>query len=247
MAVKKETERRSAERRTAPKAAPKSTPSPAAFGNAARADISADEVRKLISEAAYYRAKQRGFEPGQSYCSCPDYRKNTLGTCKHILFAARRLRRRHSPAALRRPYARARWEVYVRYGSTHALRVGQPRRASDAGRRILGPLVERDVTDVQDLVRRLARLESAGESGILHHRLESLLTTVTESFLGAESRRVERVHDVGLIDESPSQVSVNARSRTEPSRWKDDCVHEWPLHPIEGRRLVTFIDQTDRS
>lgn len=64
MAVKKETERRSAERRTAPKAAPKSTPKPASFNNTARAEISADEVRKLISEAAYYRAKQRGFQPG---------------------------------------------------------------------------------------------------------------------------------------------------------------------------------------
>ena len=68
MAVKKETERRSAERRTepkaTPKAAPKSTPKPASFNNTARADISADEVRKLISEAAYYRAKQRGFQPG---------------------------------------------------------------------------------------------------------------------------------------------------------------------------------------
>jgi hypothetical protein len=64
MAVKKETERRSAERRTEPKAAPKSTPKPASFNNTARAEISADEVRKLISEAAYYRAKQRGFQPG---------------------------------------------------------------------------------------------------------------------------------------------------------------------------------------
>ena len=64
MAVKKETERRSAERRTVPTAAPKSTPTPPSSNNTARAETSADEVRKLISEAAYYRAKQRGFQPG---------------------------------------------------------------------------------------------------------------------------------------------------------------------------------------
>ena len=64
MAVKKDPERRSAERRTAPKAAPRSTPKPASFDSTTRADISADELRKLISEAAYYRAKQRGFQPG---------------------------------------------------------------------------------------------------------------------------------------------------------------------------------------
>ena len=34
------------------------------FGNNARAEISQDELRKLVSEAAYYRAKQRGFTPG---------------------------------------------------------------------------------------------------------------------------------------------------------------------------------------
>ena len=70
MAAKKEPERRSAERRTAPKAAaPKSTAKPTSFGvgpanNSARADVSPDELRKLISEAAYFRAKQRGFAPG---------------------------------------------------------------------------------------------------------------------------------------------------------------------------------------
>ena len=34
------------------------------LGANARADLSPDELKKLISEAAYFRAKQRGFEPG---------------------------------------------------------------------------------------------------------------------------------------------------------------------------------------
>ena len=68
MAAKKEPERRSAERRAPPKAAPKAA-KPSVFNNnavnnTARADISPDELRKLISEAAYYRAKRRGFAPG---------------------------------------------------------------------------------------------------------------------------------------------------------------------------------------
>jgi len=35
-----------------------------------------------------YRLALRGWERGESFCSCPDFRKNTLGTCKHILNAA---------------------------------------------------------------------------------------------------------------------------------------------------------------
>jgi hypothetical protein len=65
---------RAAPARTAPKAAPKATQAPKppkapaisadAMNAGARAEISAEELRQLISEAAYYRAKQRGFEPG---------------------------------------------------------------------------------------------------------------------------------------------------------------------------------------
>ena len=68
MAAKKE---RPAPERPAPAKAPKTRttrtePSkPAAsFGAHARAEVSAEEVRKLIAEAAYYRAKKRGFTPG---------------------------------------------------------------------------------------------------------------------------------------------------------------------------------------
>jgi hypothetical protein len=68
MAAKKAppAERRTAERRAAPKTASR-TPAaaqPSGFTGEGRADISVEEMRKLISEAAYYRAKQRGFAPG---------------------------------------------------------------------------------------------------------------------------------------------------------------------------------------
>jgi hypothetical protein len=64
MATKKE--------RPAPPEAPKSRPAvkpqpvkpQSTFGGNAQAKVSPEELRKLISEAAYFRAKQRGFAPG---------------------------------------------------------------------------------------------------------------------------------------------------------------------------------------
>jgi hypothetical protein len=57
MAAKKE--------RPAPAKAPRTkTTKPQGMGASARAEVSAEEVRKLIAEAAYYRAKKRGFTPG---------------------------------------------------------------------------------------------------------------------------------------------------------------------------------------
>jgi hypothetical protein len=34
-----------------------------------------------------YRVALRGWQPGESFCSCPDFRKNALGTCKQIIHA----------------------------------------------------------------------------------------------------------------------------------------------------------------
>ena len=41
-----------------------------------------------------YRVSLRGVEAGQSYCSCPDFASNHLGTCKHILYALARIKKR---------------------------------------------------------------------------------------------------------------------------------------------------------
>ena len=50
------------ERRRAPrKTNSNSTPKP---DSSARVEASPEDIRKLIAEAAYYRAKQRGFTPG---------------------------------------------------------------------------------------------------------------------------------------------------------------------------------------
>ena len=53
-------------RRTPRKATPKPDSQKAAtpVASHARAEASSEEIRQLIAEAAYYRAKQRGFAPG---------------------------------------------------------------------------------------------------------------------------------------------------------------------------------------
>ncbi len=50
-----------------------------------------------------YRVHIRGVQPGDNYCSCPDFATNTLGTCKHIEFTLAVLeRKRGGVSALRR-------------------------------------------------------------------------------------------------------------------------------------------------
>ena len=55
-----------APRKTTPRKATAATPKPSAAstGNL-RADVSSEEMRRRIAEAAYFRAKERGFAPGR--------------------------------------------------------------------------------------------------------------------------------------------------------------------------------------
>jgi hypothetical protein len=67
-------DRRSTPRKAAPAtpkpdtqaAAPRRAPAPASapMASHARSEISSDDIRRQIAEAAYLRAKERGFEPG---------------------------------------------------------------------------------------------------------------------------------------------------------------------------------------
>jgi len=64
MAAKKERPAPAKAPRTAKPAEPNKAGSKSVTSSNARVEISAEELRKLVSEAAYYRAKQRGFTPG---------------------------------------------------------------------------------------------------------------------------------------------------------------------------------------
>jgi len=65
-----------------------------------------------------YRVAIRGAEPGVNFCSCPDFRTNALGTCKHVEFTLARLARtRGGRAALHRGFRPRYSSVALRYGA----------------------------------------------------------------------------------------------------------------------------------
>ncbi|MCX6628964.1 MAG: SNF2-related protein, partial [Candidatus Solibacter sp.] len=73
-----------------------------------------------------YRLAMRGPGLFENYCSCPDFRVNTLGTCKHIEALLLRLRRRHGAALDRKGYARTRSSISLQYGETIEIRLRMP-------------------------------------------------------------------------------------------------------------------------
>src|SRR6266478_4115796 len=107
-----------------------------------------------------YRVALRGWQLGQSYCSCPDFRKNTLGTCKHILHALEKVRRRFSDSQRNRPYRRRDISVHLSYGEELELRILLPPHLDDVTSGIVRPIRDRPITDLPDLLKRIRQLEA---------------------------------------------------------------------------------------
>jgi superfamily II DNA or RNA helicase len=78
-----------------------------------------------------YRVSIRGFEVGDNTCECPDFRTNTLGTCKHIEAVLAALRDEAPPQLRRRKAAVTHPQIYLQYGEQLRIGLHLPPRHSD--------------------------------------------------------------------------------------------------------------------
>ncbi len=122
-----------------------------------------------------YRVALRGEERGDSFCSCPDFRTNTLGTCKHILHVLHRVQRRFPAAARRKPYRNREAFVHVLYGEEVTLRLQLPDRPDPELVKAVGSLADGPIDDVRRLVDCLTRLERLGRNVTVYPDAEELI------------------------------------------------------------------------
>ncbi|HZT80289.1 MAG TPA: DEAD/DEAH box helicase, partial [Gemmataceae bacterium] len=78
-----------------------------------------------------YRVGIRGFDVGDNTCTCPDFKTNTLGTCKHVEAVLAALRADTPEPMRRRKAAVTTPEVYLHYGEQLRLGLHLPPRHSD--------------------------------------------------------------------------------------------------------------------
>jgi superfamily II DNA or RNA helicase len=109
-----------------------------------------------------YRVALRGWQPGESYCSCPDFRKNTLGTCKHIIHIMNKVVKKFSKAVRETPAKIEDICVYLRYGRQLQLGVLIPDGLDPDISRHLAALKGKSIDNIHDLVQRIRRVEALG-------------------------------------------------------------------------------------
>ncbi len=114
------------------------------------------------SSGKTYRVALRGWERGDSYCSCPDFRKNTLGTCKHILHALEKVKKRFNKTVKNTPYEVKDICIHIQYGEKLELQVLVPKDLDTETMELLRPVTNKSINDVRDLLVRIKKIENLG-------------------------------------------------------------------------------------
>lgn len=131
-----------------------------------------DYVVTSAGSGRTYRVAIRSLAEDDSYCTCPDFRTNRLGVCKHILHVRTKISKRFSAAKLRAPYHRKRVSLGLRYSDFDGtrptgLQFFLPSESTKAGgdekiKELAGPTAEVATTDAADVMSRLQSLELSG-------------------------------------------------------------------------------------
>ncbi len=122
-----------------------------------------------------YRVALRGRERGDSYCTCPDFRKNSLGTCKHILHVLKKVKRKFSKAQKQAIYQPQQLAVHLLYAETLELRLLLPKKLPDPVKKILKPLTGKAINNAHDLLKRIQQVERLGQSILIYPDAEECI------------------------------------------------------------------------
>jgi hypothetical protein len=121
-----------------------------------------------------YRVALRGTESGQSYCSCPDFRTNHLGTCKHLIHTLNNVTKKFPAAKLKQPYQRKNVSIRVYYGPSGGLLFNMPAQCDSRTQDIIDHAFEKPITPLE-MMNRIQALEATGTSVHVYPDAEELI------------------------------------------------------------------------
>jgi superfamily II DNA or RNA helicase len=117
-----------------------------------------------------YRVALRGLTRGSSFCACPDFRKNTLGTCKHVLKVIAWAKRKFSADALGEKWVPEQFSIHIRYDGKPRLALETPGKLSRSTAKLCASWKDRCATsddETAELFSLAQKLEAAGENVLI--------------------------------------------------------------------------------
>ncbi|MCD6585586.1 MAG: DEAD/DEAH box helicase [Desulfobacteraceae bacterium] len=122
----------------------------------------ADYIITSQESGKSYRIALRGWERGESFCSCPDFKKNTLGTCKHIICALNKVRRKFNKKIKETPFTPTEICIYIHYGGTLELRLLFPDDIDSEIKKAFNPFKDKHITDIKGLLKAIKIADNLG-------------------------------------------------------------------------------------
>ncbi len=125
-----------------------------------------------------YRVALRGRQAGESYCTCPDFRKNTLGTCKHIIYALERGRTKFNRAVCETQAVVEETSVYLQYGEEIEVRLLIPDKLPPEADKQLAPFRGQAIQDLKRLLGGIERVERLGTAVNIYPDAEAYIQQI---------------------------------------------------------------------
>jgi superfamily II DNA or RNA helicase len=140
-----------------------------------------------------YRVAFRGFRPGDSYCSCPDFRTNTLGTCKHVIKVAGLVKRQFPADRLKRGFKPKQLALHVRYDGEISLRFLIPPKLDQDVAQVIEPYRDVPIEDMHRLMKQLNRLQQLGQEVVIYPDAEEFIQQrILQARLTAATAEIRR-------------------------------------------------------
>lgn len=130
-----------------------------------------------------YRVALRGWDPGQLFCSCPDFRKNTLGLCKHTLHVCAKVRRKFSKKICNKVWQADRFAISLRYGTDLSVCLEGPEHSNRKLAKIAGKFLAQELhspDEFRALLKAVRQLERLGEAVTIYPDAEEFLSRILD-------------------------------------------------------------------
>jgi hypothetical protein len=141
-----------------------------------------------------YRVSIRSMEDADSFCTCPDYRVNQLGFCKHVLKVRTRIKKWFTAKQRQKTYRRKTLSVRMAYGKEAGVLFNLPHKPDAKLVELIGDSNERPLVDAKASLQIIEALEAADypikifpdaesylQRNLVQQRLKNFTDTVRES------------------------------------------------------------------
>jgi superfamily II DNA or RNA helicase len=162
-----------------------------------RKDPWAEYTVTSLESGRSYHVSLRGELPGDSSCTCPDFRNNQIGVCKHIYYVLDHARKQFKHKALATPPRVKDVTVRMFYGDPQDPQIGLrfvlPSEADAAVQKVVGKYHNQSLGDAKQAIRILRSLERSGHSVCVHADAETYIHGQTvQARLAARSAEIRK-------------------------------------------------------